>query len=137
MFIGEDAIIPCLAKNEAIKQDGKYKVLSWKNCTSPSQSSCDGKNASWGWTGGLNQQGKTETVRKGISIFSNGSLIIKKVRPGDIREYKCRVSRVNYKSPFVSFVMLIVIKNGKNFCFILLFFSCYCASLASVPTLLY
>jgi len=98
--------------NEVLKLDGKYGILAWFICTSSGH--CDGQNPPWKWIAGMNRRGETKTERERMSIFVNGSMQIKKVRPNDVSKYMCRVTRTNYKSPLAYFVTLKIKENGKS-----------------------
>ena len=95
---------------DVIEKDGAFDYLSWKICTS---GSCEDKHSTWGWLGGMNNEGTSMVEREGINITSDGALEIKSIRLSDGGHYMCTVKRILHMSPKRHFVTLIVNTVGK------------------------
>ncbi|XP_068686392.1 uncharacterized protein [Montipora foliosa] len=97
--VGESVRLPCNALSDVKKLDGAFKAVHWSYSSSEK---C--YNTKWCWMAGMNGTGITQVNDTGpyanrMTLFSNGSLEIVKVKPSDETDYKCSVERTNYASP--------------------------------------
>jgi len=113
--VGKDIMIPCPVLAEVIQQDGTFNILYWSYCASKS---CTTKETKWSWLAGMNSDREIKVVHAGrygnrINLTRNGALIINSVQEADTTDYRCTVKRINYTSPRVYFVSLVVNASGK------------------------
>ena len=109
-------MIPCPVLSEVIQLDGTFKWLSWSYCTTDT---CTTKETKWSWMGGMNSQRMTQVTHKGrfaggINLTQNGTLVLSKVQVSYSTDYRCTVQRINFTSPRIYFVTLIVNATGKR-----------------------
>ena len=114
--IGKEIMIPCPVLSEVIQLDGTFKWLSWSYCTTDT---CTTTETKWSWMGGMNSQRMTQVKHKGryagrINLTRNGTLVLSKVQVSDSTDYRCTVQRINFTSPRIYFVTLIVNATGKR-----------------------
>ena len=113
--VGKNIMIPCPVLAEVIQQDGTFKASYWSYCAS---TSCTTIETKWSWLAGMNSDRETKVVHAGrygnrINLTRNGTLIINSVQEADTTDYRCTVKRINYTSPRVYFVRLVVNASGK------------------------
>ena len=67
----------------------------------------------------MNSQRKTQVTDEGpyanrVNLTWNGTLVLSRVRISDSTDYKCTVQRMNFTSPQLYFVTLVVNATGKT-----------------------
>ncbi|XP_078379886.1 uncharacterized protein LOC144662814 isoform X1 [Oculina patagonica] len=108
--VGKTIMIPCPVLAEVIQVDGTFKASYWSYCVSKS---CTTTETKWQWLAGMNSDGATEVTQKGryanrVNLTGNGTLEVNNVQVADATDYRCTVRRINYTSPRVYFVTLVV-----------------------------
>ena len=108
-------MISCPVLAEVIQQDGTFKSLYWSSCVSES---CTTIETEWLWLAGMNSDRETKVTHVGrygnrVNLTRNGTLVINSVQVADATDYRCTVRRINYTSPRVYFVSLVVNASGK------------------------
>lgn len=114
--VGKNMMIPCTVLGEVIQQDGVFKATYWSYCASKS---CTTIETKWLWLAGMNSDRKTKVTDSGrysnrVNLTRNGTLEINSVQMADTTDYRCTVTRINYTSPLVYFVSLLVNTSGKS-----------------------
>ena len=114
--VGKSIMIPCPVLAEVIQMDGTFKASYWSYCVSKS---CTTTETKWLWLAGMNSDGATKVAHEGryanrINLTGNGTLEINNVQTSDATDYRCTVRRINYTSPLVYFVTLVVNASGKS-----------------------
>ena len=114
--VGKSILVPCPVLAEVIQMDGAFKASYWSYCVSKS---CTTKETKWVWLAGMNSSGVTQVTREGryadrVNLTRNGTLEISNVEIADATDYRCTVKRINYTSPRVYFVTLVVNASGKS-----------------------
>ena len=109
-------MIPCPVLAEVIQMDGTFKASYWTSCVSKS---CTTIETKWLWLAGMNSHGATQVTHEGryanrVNLIQNGTLEINNVHVADATDYRCTVQRINYTSPRVYFVTLVVNASGKS-----------------------
>ena len=113
--VGKNTMIPCPVLAEVIQQDGTFKATYWSYCASKS---CTTIETKWLWLAGMNSDLETKVTHVGryanrVNLTRNGTLEINSVQVADTTDYRCTVRRINYTSPRVYFVSLVVNAGGK------------------------
>lgn len=113
--VGKNTMIPCPVLAEVIQQDGTFKATYWSYCASKS---CTTIETKWLWLAGMNSDRETKVTHVGryanrVNLTRNGTLEINSVQVADTTDYRCTVRRINYTSPRVYFVSLVVNASGK------------------------
>ena len=114
--VGKVIMISCPVLSKVIQLDGKFKWLSWSYCSSKT---CTSAETKWSWMVGMNSQRKTQVTDEGpyanrVNLTWNGTLVLFGVRISDSTDYKCTVQRMNFTSPQLYFVTLVVNATGKT-----------------------
>ena len=114
--VGKNIMIPCPVLEEVIQKDGTFKTSYWSYCASKS---CTTIETKWLWLAGMNSDRETKVTHNGryanrVNLTRNGTLEINSVQAADTTDYRCTVTRINYTSPLVYFVSLVVNASGKS-----------------------
>lgn len=117
--VGKNIMIQCPVLAKVIQQDGTFKALYWSYCVSKS---CNTIETKWSWLAGMNSDRARKVTHEGryanrVNLTRNGTLQINNVQVADATDYRCTVRRINYTSPGVYIVNLVVNTSGKSWNF--------------------